>query len=123
MKTAAQDRIESAIETINRTCDTIAGFRKKSSGGVALVESLGKLVKKPTTADYNQYTDTEVHAELCYAEVLLLQAVLTACEDENLVSFIKAGLKIRSCFQSFRYMRQNIQVLCLANEIVFENTC
>lgn len=70
-----------------------------------MVESLGKLVKSRTAApDYSQYTDTEVHAELCYAEVLLLQAVLTACEDENLVSFIKAGLKIRSCFQSFRYL-------------------
>jgi len=48
-------------------------------------------------------TETEVHAELCYAEVLLLKAVLTLCEDETLVSFVKAGLKVRTCYQSFRY--------------------
>ena len=43
-----------------------------------------------------------MHAELCYAEVMLFRAVLTLCEDENLVSFVKAGLKVRSCYQSFR---------------------
>lgn len=64
------------------------------------MDSLGKMVRKP---DYNQYTDNEVHAELCYAEVLLLKAVLTLCEDETLVSFVKAGLKVRSCYQSYRY--------------------
>ena len=42
-----QDRIESAIETINRTCDTIAGFRKKNTAG--MVESLGKFVKSKSS--------------------------------------------------------------------------
>ena len=31
-----------------------------------------------------------------------LQACLTFCEDETLVSFVKAGFKVRACFQSFR---------------------
>jgi Protein of unknown function (DUF3808) len=44
----------------------------------------------------------EVHAELCYAEALLLKSVLTFIEDETLVSFIRAGIKIRSCFNSYR---------------------
>ena len=30
------------------------------------------------------------------------QACLTFCEDETLVSFVKAGFKVRACFQSFR---------------------
>ena len=45
--TFVQDRIESAIETINRTCDTIAGFRKKNTAG--MVESLGKFVKSKSS--------------------------------------------------------------------------
>jgi hypothetical protein len=44
----------------------------------------------------------EVHAELCFAEALLLKSVLTFIEDETLVSFIKAGLKIRACFGSYK---------------------
>ena len=94
-----QERIEAAIEVLKKTSDTIASYRKKNGG---FVESVGKLVKSRTAADYNQYTEMEMHAELCYAEVLLLRAILTLCEDENLVSFVKAGLKVRSCFQSFR---------------------
>ena len=37
-----------------------------------------------------------------YAECLLLKAMLTVCEDETLVSFVKAGLKVRQCYISFR---------------------
>ena len=39
-----------------------------------------------------------------YAECLLLKAMLTVCEDETLVSFVKAGLKVRQCYISFRYV-------------------
>lgn len=48
----------------------------------------------------------EVHAELCYAESLLLKSMLTFVEDETLVSFVKAGLKIRTCFLSYKYIAQ-----------------
>ena len=74
----------------------IIRFRKKSSG---LAESLGKMVRR---ADYDSYTELELHAELVYAECLLLKAMLTVCEDETLVSFVKAGLKVRQCYISFK---------------------
>ncbi|KAJ9575327.1 hypothetical protein L9F63_025722, partial [Diploptera punctata] len=50
----------------------------------------------------NCVINKEIHAELCYAEALLLKSMLTFVEDETLVSFIKAGLKIRSCFNSYK---------------------
>lgn len=53
-------------------------------------------------ADYDSYTEMELHAELVYAECLLLKAMLTVCEDETLVSFVKAGLKVRQCYISFK---------------------
>ncbi|CAB4058692.1 unnamed protein product [Lepeophtheirus salmonis] len=52
--------------------------------------------------DPNAYTEIELHAEICYAELLLLKAILTICEDESLVSFVNAGLKVRSCYHSYR---------------------
>ncbi len=64
---------------------------------------LGDFSKAITTQIFDFRTENEVHAELCYAEVLLLKAALTLCEDETLVSFVKAGLKVRTCYQSFRY--------------------
>lgn len=47
----------------------------------------------------------ELHAELCFAESLLLKALLTFIEDETLVSFIKAGIKIRSCYNSYKCVK------------------
>ncbi|GFS37706.1 tetratricopeptide repeat protein 39A [Trichonephila inaurata madagascariensis] len=46
--------------------------------------------------DYNMYTTEEVHAELCYAECLLLTALLTFVADNSFVNFIKGGLRIRA---------------------------
>lgn len=52
--------------------------------------------------NYEQYTEIEAHAELCSAEALLLKAQLTFIEDETLTSLIKGGIKIRSCFNSYK---------------------
>lgn len=101
--TFEQKHIEDASRTLTNACETIHRFRKKSGG---FVDSLGKILRKP---DYDSYTDAQVHAELCFAEVLLLKAVLTLCEDETLVSFVKAGLKVRTCYQSFRDCWQIMQ--------------
>ncbi|KAJ8950273.1 hypothetical protein NQ318_021128 [Aromia moschata] len=74
-------------------------FRKKNTIG----ESLGKMVKK---TNFEQYTEEEAHAELCHAECLLLKSMLTFMEDETLASFIKAGIKIRSCYNSYKNCQQ-----------------
>ena len=91
-----QERIEKASTVLSQSLATIDRFRRKSGG---LVDALGKMVGRK---DYNGYTEMEMHAELVYAEVLLLKALLTVCEDETLVSFVKAGLKVRQCYLSFR---------------------
>jgi hypothetical protein len=44
----------------------------------------------------------EIHAELCYAECLLIRALLTFVQDENLISFVKGGLKIRECYKVYK---------------------
>lgn len=86
---SAGEALKSSLAVCNR-------YRKKNTIG----ESLGKIVKK---TNYEQYTEEEAHAELCHAECLLLKAMLTFMEDETLSSFIKAGIKIRSCYNSYKY--------------------
>eukprot|EP00057_Strongylocentrotus_purpuratus_P007116 XP_011661590.1 PREDICTED: tetratricopeptide repeat protein 39B [Strongylocentrotus purpuratus] len=44
----------------------------------------------------------EVHAELCYAESLLERAILSFIQDDNLINFIKGGLKIRNGYHSYK---------------------
>lgn len=80
--------------------------RKKNTFG----ESLGKMVKKN---NFDQYSEEEAHAELCHAECLLLKSMLTFMEDETLSSFIKAGIKIRSCYHSYKYELYRVFLKCL----------
>lgn len=95
MLTFEQQHIEAASEAL-KLCITVCNrYRKRNT----ISESLGKMVKK---TNYDLYSPEEIHAELCYAEALLLKSMLTFVEDETLVSFIKAGLKIRSCFHSYK---------------------
>lgn len=52
--------------------------------------------------NYATYTDMEAHAELCYAETLMLQAAMTIMEGEDLTGFIKGTIKIKNCYNSYR---------------------
>ncbi|KAK6990818.1 tetratricopeptide repeat protein 39B-like isoform X2 [Biomphalaria glabrata] len=87
--------IEVAIEAIKSAVIVCNKNRKKST-------IMGSLTKFATKVDYDSYTEEEIHAELCYAECLLIRAFLTFIQDENLISFIKGGLKIRECYKIYR---------------------
>ncbi|XP_012280731.1 tetratricopeptide repeat protein 39B [Orussus abietinus] len=87
--------IEKASEALKQCMTVCSKYRKHTT----ITHNIGKMVKR---ANYSNYSIEEVHAELCYAESLLLKAMLTFVEDETLVSFVKAGLKIRTCFLSYK---------------------
>lgn len=93
--TFEQQSIQRASSALKTSIDLCNYYRKKNT----ISESIGKIVKK---TNYDHYTPEEIHAELCYADSLLLKALLTFIEDETLVSFIKAGFKIRACFSSYK---------------------
>lgn len=95
MLTFEQQHIAEASDALKKSLIVCNKYRKKNTLG----ESLGKIVKKQ---NYDQYTEEECHAELCYAESLLLKALLTFMEDETLSSFIRGGIKIRSCYNSYK---------------------
>ncbi|XP_070169153.1 tetratricopeptide repeat protein 39B [Polyergus mexicanus] len=93
--TFEQKHIEKASETLKQCMSVCSKHRKHTT----ITQNIGKIVKR---INYDAYTNEEVHAELCYAESLLLKSMLTFVEDETLVSFVKAGLKIRTCFLSYK---------------------
>ncbi|XP_022914988.2 tetratricopeptide repeat protein 39B-like isoform X2 [Onthophagus taurus] len=94
--------IGEASNALKLTLSVCNRYRKKNT----ISESVKSMVGK---TNYEQYTEMEAHAEQCYAECLLLKALLTFMEDETLASFIKAGLKIRSCFNSMKDCSQILQ--------------
>ncbi|XP_064197020.1 tetratricopeptide repeat protein 39A-like isoform X1 [Anguilla rostrata] len=55
------------------------------------------------------YTEEELHAELCYAECLLQRAALTFLQDENMISFLKGGIKVRNSYQIYRELHAILQ--------------
>ncbi|KAL0604433.1 Tetratricopeptide repeat protein 39A [Plecturocebus cupreus] len=111
--------------------------RRKSS----VTDSFSSLVHRPTLG---QFTEEEIHAEVCYAECLLQRAALTflqgcsqggvgkpralqdpshaySCppwpgcqhlfllQDENMVSFIKGGIKVRNSYQTYKELDSLVQ--------------
>lgn len=99
MLTFEQRHIELASESLKSCLHVCQKFRKKST----ISESIGKTFKR---TNFSDYTEVEVHAELCFAEALLLKALLTFVEDETLSSMIKGGMKVRTCFNSFKNCNQ-----------------
>lgn len=44
----------------------------------------------------------QIHAELCYAEALLMTALMTFLEDQNLLNLVRGAFRIRACYQSYK---------------------
>ncbi|GAB0088499.1 tetratricopeptide repeat protein 39B [Sergentomyia squamirostris] len=79
-----------------KMCLTVCNRHRRK---VTISETIGKTFKRP---NYESYTAVEAHAELCAAEALLMRAMITFIEDETLTSLIKGGMKIRTCFGSYK---------------------
>ncbi|XP_030379809.1 tetratricopeptide repeat protein 39B-like [Scaptodrosophila lebanonensis] len=93
------EHIEEASDELKKCLDLCQRFKKKTT----ITESIGQTFKKK---NFSQMTDLECHAELCMAEGLLLNALLTFIEDENLSSLIRGSLKVRQCYNLYRSCEQ-----------------
>ncbi|XP_030050019.1 tetratricopeptide repeat protein 39B isoform X3 [Microcaecilia unicolor] len=95
MMTFEQQDIQTGMSTMKEALQTCQRFRKKNS----VVESLSNLVTRQMG---EQFSEEEMHAEICYAECLLQKASLTFVQDENMINFIKGGIKIRTSYQIYK---------------------
>uniref|UniRef100_A0A6I8SST2 Tetratricopeptide repeat protein 39B n=1 Tax=Xenopus tropicalis TaxID=8364 RepID=A0A6I8SST2_XENTR len=91
--------VQMGISTMKEALQTCQRFRKRTT----VVESLSNLVSKQSG---DQLTEEEMHAEICYAECLLQKATLTFVQDENMINFIKGGMKIRTSYQIYKECHQ-----------------
>uniref|UniRef100_A0A0N5C3S2 TPR_REGION domain-containing protein n=1 Tax=Strongyloides papillosus TaxID=174720 RepID=A0A0N5C3S2_STREA len=93
MMTCTRKDLEVALESCKKTLLVIEKFRP-SNGSFNLLSWVSNKQRS--------LSDEEIHAELCYAEILMLKGILTFFVDESLTSFIKGALKINSCHTIFR---------------------
>uniref|UniRef100_A0AC35GMQ8 Uncharacterized protein n=1 Tax=Panagrolaimus sp. PS1159 TaxID=55785 RepID=A0AC35GMQ8_9BILA len=93
MMTCDRSDMEKAMESSNISAKVIEKFRPKYT----IADSIYRF-----GGSHKPLTDSEIHAELCYAESLMFRAVLTFFYDETFASFVKGAFKIRSCYQSFK---------------------
>ncbi|XP_051940433.1 tetratricopeptide repeat protein 39B-like isoform X4 [Hippocampus zosterae] len=86
--------MNAAMESLSDALLTCQRFRKKTG----IMETLVNLWQRQSP---ESLTEEEMHAELCYAEVLLQKAALTFL-DESIIGFIKGGMRIRNSYQIFK---------------------
>uniref|UniRef100_A0A671S0B5 Tetratricopeptide repeat protein 39A n=1 Tax=Sinocyclocheilus anshuiensis TaxID=1608454 RepID=A0A671S0B5_9TELE len=96
MMTFQHDDIVHAGKTMKSAQEVCQRFRKKSGG-------LG------TRGANDDLSEEQLHAEVCYAECLLHRAALTFLQDENMVSFIKGGIKVRNSYLIYKELHAFVQ--------------
>ncbi|XP_053147160.1 tetratricopeptide repeat protein 39A-like isoform X2 [Hemicordylus capensis] len=129
MMTFEHEDIVHAGHTMKEAQEICQRFRRKSiaagnfssrSGGDACTEGESSYSKGSWRQDHwvlssayprvpNLGSPEEQHAEVCYAECLLHRAALTFLQDENMVNFIKGGIKVRSSYLIYRDLNSFIQ--------------
>ncbi|KAL2098267.1 hypothetical protein ACEWY4_007474 [Coilia grayii] len=96
--TFAPKDLETATAALEEALVTCQRFRRKAT----FVEAVSNIISRRV----EQVTEEEMHAELCYAEVLLLRGALTFIGDESVIGFIKGGMKMRASYQAFKYCQE-----------------
>ncbi|XP_058406652.1 tetratricopeptide repeat protein 39B-like [Diceros bicornis minor] len=85
--TAAQEAV--------KTCNS---FRRKSR-----MMSLPHLVSKQ---GIKAIKEEELHAEVCYAECLILKSTITFIQDDSVLSFLKSGISVGLSYQIYKDCQQ-----------------
>ncbi|XP_056143175.1 tetratricopeptide repeat protein 39A isoform X2 [Lampris incognitus] len=96
MMTFQHDDITNAGNNMKSAQEICQRFRRKSQG----------LVNKSSG---ESLTEEQLHAEVCYAECQLQRAALTFLQDENMVSFIKGGIKVRNSYLIYKELHSYIE--------------
>ncbi|XP_058510389.1 tetratricopeptide repeat protein 39A [Solea solea] len=84
MMTFQHDDITNAGNTMKSAQEVCQRFRRKNK------------------SEGESLTEVQLHAEVCFAECQLQRAALTFLQDENMVSFIKGGIKVRNSYLIYK---------------------
>ncbi|XP_072239930.1 tetratricopeptide repeat protein 39B-like [Leuresthes tenuis] len=86
--------MNAAMTSLRESLHTCQRFRKKTG----IMETLANMWHGQPD---DSLTEEEMHAELCYAEVLMLKAALTFL-DESIIGFIKGGMGMRHSYLIYK---------------------
>ncbi|KAI1305305.1 Tetratricopeptide repeat protein 39B [Halotydeus destructor] len=56
----------------------------------------------PHKGDYDGYSDEQIHAELVYADGMIVTAIITIQADQSIMGFINGALNARAAYQSYQ---------------------
>lgn len=93
--TLEQNDLRSALESIENSFEVSARKRRKTS-------TAGMMIRLLVRPNYNNYSDTEIHAELVHAESLLLLALISFLADQSIICLVRGALRIRACYQRYK---------------------
>lgn len=92
---------EDAWQSLCYSLKKIERHRNPSKTGI-VAQASSFIFSGRTSQDYKDWTDVQCHAELCYAEITAVNALLLTVNDRSVKGLIKAAMKIRTSFQSYR---------------------
>ncbi|XP_062066163.1 tetratricopeptide repeat protein 39B-like [Lepus europaeus] len=78
-----------------KTCNS---FRKKPR-----IMALSRLVSRQ---GIKAIKEEELHAEVCYAECLILKSTITFIQDDSMLGFLKSGINVGSSYQIYKDCQQ-----------------
>ncbi|CAH0716200.1 unnamed protein product, partial [Brenthis ino] len=93
--TLEPSQIQRAQDALRHTFNLCSRERRNYS----FVQSIGAIIKKP---NYGGYTEEEAHAELIHSEAMLLSACLNTLEGEEVSSFLRASMRVKSSYNGYR---------------------
>uniref|UniRef100_A0A672H0S1 Tetratricopeptide repeat protein 39A-like n=1 Tax=Salarias fasciatus TaxID=181472 RepID=A0A672H0S1_SALFA len=104
MMTFQHEDLSNAGNTMKSAQEVCQRFRRKSPG--LTNKSIGESFSEGKR--FKCFT-SQLHAEVCFAECQLQRAALTFLQDENMVSFIKGGIKVRNSYMIYKEVHSFIK--------------
>ncbi|KAM9187490.1 tetratricopeptide repeat protein 39B-like isoform 1-T3 [Dugong dugon] len=90
--------IQIGMTTTKNALKTCNSFRRKSR-----MTSLARIVTKQ---GIKAIQEEELHAEICYAECLILKSAVTFIQDDTLLGFLKSGINVGLSYQIYKDCQQ-----------------
>uniref|UniRef100_A0A3Q3EAG2 Zgc:158403 n=1 Tax=Hippocampus comes TaxID=109280 RepID=A0A3Q3EAG2_HIPCM len=91
-------------------CDAGATMKSAQDLCQRWVYSISSNVDQSALVEHaTQHDCKQLHAEVCYAECQLQRAALTFLQDENMVSFIKGGIKVRNSYLIYKELHSYVK--------------
>ncbi|XP_051009226.1 tetratricopeptide repeat protein 39B-like [Acomys russatus] len=95
--------IQIGMDAVKEALKTCNNFRKRPR-----IMTLSRLVSRQ---GIKSIKEEELHAEVCYAECLILKCAITFIQDDSLLNFLKSGLNVGSSYQIYKDCQQVLALM------------